>query len=691
MFRIDSRVALPDSVSIEQLLKGPMDEEGTWSPFDRKRASAYATAAPRIESLLGSIANSKSQSGQAATITNLMQNQAKQIADEISERELEMHDDERLRQIREFNLAYELVVKIAGIDLEDVEMLRNALRDSETGVVRSVVDKINRALAVKLRFPRVWSQDRNFALRVEATEHELNFIINDRTGCQYSFDERSSGLKHFLSYYIQYLAYVPTSHVGFEILLMDEPDAFLSGEAQQDLLKIFQMFAEPVRSKGESALPVQVIYVTHSPFLIDKNHAERVRALEKPEGSKGTRVIKAAAQNHYEPLRSAFGPFVGETTFISQCNLMVEGLADQIMLAGGATYLRKLGDVGESEILDLNRITIVPAGGADNIPYLTYLARGRDAEKPAVIILLDSDKEGDIARKNLTKDGPHPGKKKVIDSKFILQLGDITKGEVDPNSADAVKDIRPFKVLEDMVPLPIAVRAAKEFAKTIYGLDETELTSISETSIAARVTADNSLFDAIKESFGELEPRGSMDIDKVPFARSVVDLLPSLAREREQKRKDESGLQEFELNLRAVFRRLRIMQTAAEEDTKEKRMREIVDDKVSTFLSDFEESRGATRDDVTRLFLDIEGDLDGDDSERGFIIQHIAKMRNEHHLSDDPTERVADFDTLLNGLEQLRNAKDLVVINADLDVPSRKKQKEAISPTVSGSANAASS
>ena len=164
-----------------------------------------------------------------------------------------------------------------------------------------MVDKINHALAVKLRFPRIWSQDRNFALRVEATEHELNFIISDRTGCQYSFDERSSGLKHFLSYYIQYLAHDPAEGAQFEILLMDEPDAFLSGEAQQDLLKIFQMFSDPMQGKGAVAVPVQVVYVTHSPFLIDKNHAERVRALEKPEGTKGTRVIKGAAQNRYEP------------------------------------------------------------------------------------------------------------------------------------------------------------------------------------------------------------------------------------------------------------------------------------------------------------------------------------------------------------------------------------------------------
>jgi len=687
VFRIDSRIAVPDGVSIQQLLSGRMDEDSDWFPFDRRRAFAYAEAAPQIESLLNEIAATTIPAGQTVPISSSMKDNAKKIRKSLVGKELSFHDDEKRREIKAFNLAHDLLVKITGINNDDIEMLRTALRDSETGLVRSLVDKINHALAVKLRFPRVWSQDRNFALRIEATEHELNFIINDRTGRQYSFDERSSGLKHFLSYYIQYLAHDPDPNATSEILLMDEPDAFLSGEAQQDLLKIFQMFADPVAGKGDNSLPVQVIYVTHSPFLIDKNHAERVRALEKPEGSKGTRVIKSGAQNHYEPVRSVFGPFVGETTFISQCNLMVEGLADQILLAGAATYLRKLKDVGESEMLDLNRITIVPAGGADNVPYLTYLARGRDSEKPAVIVLLDSDAKGDKAKEKLSKNGPHPEKRRVLDSKFILQLGEISNRDVKASSAN---DEMPFKVLEDLVPLGTAVRAAKIFATDVYALEEGILVDLSEEGIGRRLKDGQSPFEAIREFFGSLEPAGSIDLHKVPFARSVVDQLPILARERDENgNTNHAGLEEFELNMRALFRRLRRMQTIAEEDTKDKRMRQIVEEKIATFMSDFEESRGATRDDVTRLFMNIETDLEGDESERGYVIQEIGRMRRTHNLGEDPTERVRDFDSLVDGLGRIRNAKDFVQQNMDMNVPARKKVENLSPKTDSEKANAA--
>jgi hypothetical protein len=78
-------------------------------------------------------------------------------------------------------------------------------------------------------------------------------------------------------------------------------------------------------------------------FLIDKNNADRIRVLEKGVGDEGTRVVRNVSRNPYEPLRSAFGAFVAETTFIGNCNLMVEGPADQILLGGATTHLRLRG------------------------------------------------------------------------------------------------------------------------------------------------------------------------------------------------------------------------------------------------------------------------------------------------------------------------------------------------------------
>ena len=111
---------------------------------------------------------------------------------------------------------------------------------------------------------------------------------------------------------MQLLAHRPPKDNQSEILLMDEPDAYLSNQGQQDLLKILERFARP----EDGSRCDQIVYVTHSPFLINRNTGERVRVLDKGVTDEGTRVVKDVARNHYEPLRSSLGVFVAETSFI---------------------------------------------------------------------------------------------------------------------------------------------------------------------------------------------------------------------------------------------------------------------------------------------------------------------------------------------------------------------------------------
>jgi predicted ATP-dependent endonuclease of OLD family len=667
IFRIDSFIALPDSISISRLIKGRYEGSDSWQPSGRELSFLATDSVPQIKDLLKKIMGIAVQSAFPATFKD----EAEKIDNNLANSVIAWRDDELKRKEMEFNLAYDLIFKIAKINVEDIKMMSDALRKGESGVFRSVVNNINEALRKHLNFPHIWAQDKNFQLRVDVTDHELHFIISDRTGRDYSFDERSSGLRHFLSYYVQYLTHEYNGES--EILLMDEPDAFLSGEAQQDLLKVFHMFANPSSGRVKNAVPVQVIYVTHSPFLIDKNHSERVRALEKSEGSKGTRVINSASQNHYEPLRSAFGSFVGETTFISGCNLMVEGPADQILLAGSAHYLRQLEDVPESQLIDLNHITIVPCGGAPNVPYLVYLARGRDAEKPAVIVLLDSDKAGNEAKKNLTK-APHSGRGAIMDSSFILQLGDINIDDVKKIDSETERSIK-FVDLEDLVPLELSILAAHKFLEVVYDFSDSDLAFISEQAITSAQKIGDSTFKTIQGLLIEYSKEANncaVSIDKVPFARSVVDILPKLERKHRNENNRHNGLKEFEINMRALFHRLRSMQSMAEKDIKDKRMRQKVDGKVETFLNDNLINKSVTRDEASRLLTDIESDLEGNDKESTFITQECKKLRTIHNLTESLFENVRDFDGFIEGLERLRNAASYCYEDRDNLVPSRR-------------------
>jgi hypothetical protein len=186
-----------------------------------------------------------------------------------------------------------------------------------------------------------------------------------------------------------------------------------------------------------------------------------------------------------------------------------------------------------------------------------------------------------------------------------------------------------------------------------------------------------SAFTAIQTVLRSMDSERIVHMDKVPFARTIVDLLPQLSREREESLEsgDRSGLNQFETNIRAVFHRLSKMQMLAEQDLKEKRMREKVEEKIQTFLNDHLSRCTALRDDASSLLLDIESDLEGDDQERTFILKTCAQLRATHNLIEDLFEPVRDFPVFAEGLEMLRNARDYAYSNPNMSVPSQKKPK----------------
>jgi hypothetical protein len=155
-------------------------------------------------------------------------------------------------------------------------------------------------------------------------------------------------------------------------------------------------------------------------------------------------------------LRSAFASFVAETTFIGNCNLMVEGPSDHVLIAGISRWLKGRG-VASRDRLDLNRITIIPAGGTRHIPYLVYLGRGRDVDKPPVIVLLDNDKAGDEAKADLAAGGAYGDQ--LTDPSLVLQL--------DQGPLAGLTSDNPLGVagIEDLVPFNVALQAASAYCQ----------------------------------------------------------------------------------------------------------------------------------------------------------------------------------------------------------------------------------
>ncbi|WP_433272682.1 ATP-dependent nuclease [Actinosynnema sp. CS-041913] len=604
-FEIDAGVALPESVPIRCLA------DGTASTRTGPRKARQSFLNKLFDNAPNWFASPEQVNASASTVLE---------AFTAATRATTAHD----KQLR---LADDLLLKVAKIDRTAFEELLKAADEAKDGFANGIVERMNSALAAALNFPRWWSQDHQFQLLLTLRDQDLVFTIRDRTGTEYSADERSGGLKYFLSYFVQYLAHEAPKSGAREVLLMDEPDAYLSSTGQQDLLRIFADFAHP---QDPDRRPCQVVYVTHSPFLIDNNHGERIRVLEKGEGDEGTRVVKNAARNHYEPLRSAFGSFVAETTFISNCNLMLEGMSDQVMLAGMSARLRQQ-KTGSMDNLDLNTLTLVPAGSAPHIPYLVYLARGRDVDRPAVIVLLDSDESGSQASKALRRG---PNGKPLIDPKFVLQLGDLPADEVVSTTGRSVLAI------EDLIPLEIGVAAVKRYANDF--LEPAEARKLGELRTTdVRSTEGKGTHDALQEAAAGIVT--GFHLDKVGFARSVIDAV----------RLDDrlaAAAATLDANFRVLFRALGSKQRQAMRDITVEKTGSKIKRLKKSFLLDH--PAVATREQATLLLEEIEAGLDNSVDAEDFKSQ-IRDIRRTFMLDDDPTESVEDFDSFRGGLDVL--------------------------------------
>ncbi len=604
LFEIDAKVPLPDSVPIDYLV----------APNAAKSVRPRGRFLGWVESMIDHPAWFDS--------TDSVTKAAADLTGEYPVYK-EGQDDKHL--MSRLQLAEKLLLQVASIDKSAFEELRQAVKTSE-GYANGLVDKMNERLANALNFPKWWTQDRDFSLYLTLRDFDLVFTVRDRTGSDYSFSERSGGMSYFLSYFVQYLSHEPAG--GQEILLMDEPDAYLSMLGQQDLLAIFSDFAAPA---DPDKAPVQVVYVTHSPFLIDKNHGERIRVLEKGDGDEGTRVVSNAARNHYEPLRSAFGAFVAETTFIGNCNLMLEGQADQVLLAGLSSLARRLGS--KDDTLDLNTLTLVPAGSAEHIPYMVYLARGRDVDTPAVAVLLDSDEEGqDIAAE--LKKGYRA--RRLIDDEFVIGIGEL-------NMAALTLSTDTLQETEDLIPAEVAILAIKRFAGEVLSADDAP--ALAAKLIKIEPATGQKLFKAAEAVAKAASPHADrpLRLDKVGFARAILEAV-------EHDATDELRTLTLD-NFAVLFRRLDKAQRDAMRKNNRDRTSKILNRLRKNFIKDH--PKAVTRRDVEEFLDTILAQLIDTSPEAETVRDAVRRVRSDFELQEEPHTLVDDYDGLLTRLESL--------------------------------------
>lgn len=264
--------------------------------------------------------------------------------------------------------------------------------ESHEHLIRSMENASN---AISAEVFEYWTQNKNLRvnLQVIATpeagsgpkDPKAPFlqirVLNTRHNVSVPFDERSRGFVWFFSFLAYFSELEQTAEQPL-VLLLDEPGLSLHATAQGDLLRFID---------DRLATRHQVIFTTHSPFMVDAHRFNRVRTVVDDE-SRGTvishDVLRVDGETAF-PLHAALGIELTQTLFVGPYVLFLEGASDLVYLQYLSDQLQAAGRRG----LD-DRWVLVPGGGITKLPaFLTLFG----ANKLTVAVLTDSSQDNDRA------------------------------------------------------------------------------------------------------------------------------------------------------------------------------------------------------------------------------------------------------------------------------------------------------
>jgi predicted ATP-dependent endonuclease of OLD family len=237
---------------------------------------------------------------------------------------------ERLQNVAEKDLGPQertalSLLRLAGVESEEfTEDAYEARKAALEAAANELTDQLfaywqqNQDLSVDLdiefkprangRRPEPWLH-----IRIENRRHRVTL----------GMEGRSKGFIWFFSFLAAFSEFA-TDDTTRRIILLDEPGLNLHARAQGDLLRYLEEQLAPYH---------QVIYTTHSLFMIQPSHLERCRTVEDVanDGAKISEDLWAARADTVFPLLAAIGVDMTQTLIIGPNQLLVEGPSDVVI------------------------------------------------------------------------------------------------------------------------------------------------------------------------------------------------------------------------------------------------------------------------------------------------------------------------------------------------------------------------
>lgn len=257
-----------------------------------------------------------------------------------------------------------------------------------------------------------WWKQGDYRFRLVADGNYFRILVADeRRPEEIELENRSAGLQWFLSFFLVFTYESEDAHQG-AIVLLDEPGHSLHPLAQRDLTAFFNNLANTN----------QLIFTTHSPFMIDADRLDRVRKVfvgedGNTEASSNLGINRGASglkdKGATYAVHSALNLTVAESLLLGCKPIIVEGPSDQHYLTAIKTIL-----IGKRKIAPKSELVFPPSGGAKTAKIIASILSGRDEELPTV--LLDSDTAGKQAIKSLRNDLYSGAKELVLETDEVF-------------------------------------------------------------------------------------------------------------------------------------------------------------------------------------------------------------------------------------------------------------------------------
>lgn len=277
------------------------------------------------------------------------------------------------------------ILSIAKIDIEKLGKAFDIADEQELEDLQTKYINI-----VSKKFKEIFQQtDEDFKLKIRfgSSKKEIIFLTQDKTSGTSSINlsQRSEGFKWYLSLYLTLYEYLNKVDKNINyVLLLDEPNLYLHPGAQNNLL--YNVFYKEFSD-------VQILYTTHSPYMIDSNNSFSIRIVEKDQQTRIYNSSREYAERNKKikdvdtlsPLMTALELHVSNSLIINKTDILiaVEGIQDVYILRA-MIKKNKLDKKFEN-------IKIISGMSAEKVPYMFSYLFGMGYN---TYCLVDNDKSG---------------------------------------------------------------------------------------------------------------------------------------------------------------------------------------------------------------------------------------------------------------------------------------------------------